>query len=287
MNSPPSTPPITPPAGATWAPPTGPSVGWHRDPSGPGERYFDGRGWTDAVRGSVRSPRGPNPTLDLRAAVGAVLVLLASLLASRWLVEVTLDQRWPLLVYTAISVLVGYGPSVVWCWWASRRFGSGRLVRDLGLAPRWSDLGWGPVVWLCVLGGQLVAGLIVVILDVPFTSNTEGIDGLTYDRTYVISLLIAAVVAAPLVEEVIFRSVVLRGLRSRWSAPVAVGAQGVMFGLVHVDPVRGSGNVGLVIVLSTVGIVLGGAVELLGRVPPAMIAHAILNSIALAVVLTR
>ncbi|MFV0309311.1 MAG: type II CAAX prenyl endopeptidase Rce1 family protein [Desertimonas sp.] len=278
----------TPPLKASWGPPSGRPAGWYPDSTGlPVERYYDGRAWSDGIRGRFAEPRGVTPTLDPRAAVGAVAVLLVSLLASRWLVEALLSQRWPILAYTAVSVIVGYGPSVVWGWWASRRFGTGHPVRDLGLRPKWSDIGWGPVVWLCVLGGQLLAGLLVVVLDVPFTSNTEGVEGLAHDRTYVISLLVAAVVAAPLVEEVIFRGVVQRGLRSRWSAPAAIGTQGIVFGLVHVDPVRGAGNVGLVIVLSTVGVVLGAAVELLGRLPPAMIAHAILNSIALAIVLIR
>lgn len=278
-----------PPSATGWRPPTGPAAGWYRDPRGlPGERYFDGRSWTDDFRGAFRTEPTPDaPTLDIRAAVGAALTLLVSLVGSRLLVEALLDQRWPIAAYTGISVTVGYGPSLVWCWWSSRRWGSGRLVRDLGMRPRWSDLGWGPLVWLCVLGAQIVMTLVIVGLDLPYTSNLEEIDGLVADRTYVVSLLVAAVVAAPFVEELIFRGVMLRGLRSRLSAPVAVVVQGVVFGLAHLDPARGSGNIGLIMVLSALGIVFGGAVQLLGRLPPAMIAHAIVNAIALIVVLNR
>ncbi|MBR7518411.1 CPBP family intramembrane metalloprotease, partial [Mycobacterium tuberculosis] len=78
------------------------------------------------------------------------------------------------------------------------------------------------MVWLGLLGAQIVGSVIVIGLGLPFTSNTEGIDGLAHDRTYVISLLVSAVLAAPLVEEMVFRGVILRGLRSRWSAPLAV-----------------------------------------------------------------
>lgn len=272
-----------------WGPPTGPAAGWYRDPAGlPGERYFDGRRWTSGVRGRFRRDEPtPAPTFDVRAALGAGLVLLVSLVASRLLIEWLLPERWPIAAYAALSVAIGYGPSLGWCWWVSRRWGTGRIAHDLGLRPRWSDLAWGPLVWLAVLTGQLIAAAAVVGLDVPFVSNTEGVEGLAHDRTYVVSLLVAAVLAAPIVEEMVFRAVILRGLRSRWSAPVAVSVQGIVFGLVHVDPVRGTGNIGLVIVLATVGLVLGGAVELLGRIPPAMIAHAIVNSIALAVALNR
>ena len=100
------------------------------------------------------------------------------------------------------------------------------------------------------------------------------------------SLLVLAVVAAPIAEEIVFRGVVLRGLLSRYGAVVAVGVQGVLFGLAHFDPIRGAGNIGLILVLGSVGCVLGGAAFLIRRIVPTMIAHAILNGIAMALALT-
>ena len=102
-----------------------------------------------------------------------------------------------------------------------------------------------------------------------------------------ISLLVTAVVAAPVVEEMVFRGLMLRGLRSRMGAVAAVGLQGVLFGLAHVDPVRGTGNVGLVLVLGAVGVAFGGTAYLLRRIGPTIIAHAIFNGVVMAVVLTR
>lgn len=277
-----------PPTVSSWGPPTGPAAGWYRDPYGrPGQRYFDGRTWTEEFHGRFRErPCEATPVLDVRAAVGAVVVLAISLVGSRLLVEAALPDGWPIVAYVAVSIVVGYGPSVAWCRWATRRWGSGRPVDDLGLRPRWSDLGWGPVVWLSAVAAQVGVAAVIWALDIPFTSNTEGLDG-SIDRTYVLTVSIAAVVAAPIVEEVVFRAVILRGLLSRWSAPVAVAGQGVVFGLVHIDPVRGAGNIGLVAVLAAVGVVLGAAAHLLGRLPPTMIAHAILNAVVLVVVLNR
>ena len=157
---------------------------------------------------------------------------------------------------------------------------------DLGLRPRWSDLGWGPLVWMAVFGGQIAAVAVIVLLDIPFASNLDGESDYFRDRTYVISVLIAAVVAAPIVEEVVFRAVILRGLRSRMRSSPAIVVQGVVFGAAHFVPSLGFGNIGLLVVLSTVGIVLGVAVEKLGRIVPAMIAHALLNAIALTIALT-
>jgi membrane protease YdiL (CAAX protease family) len=224
--------------------------------------------------------------MPLPAALGAVVVLTASLVVSKLLLDGLVSLGWPIAVYVAVLALIGYGPSVGWCWWASRRWGTGDVRHDLGVVARWSDLAWGPVVWLTAVLGQVVVGAIVVALDVPISSNTEGIDRISADRTYVVSLVVSAVVVAPFVEELVFRGLVLRGLRSAMAAPVAVLAQGVLFGVAHVDPVRGSGNVGLVLVLSGVGIVLGGAAYLFRRIGPTVVAHAIFNGVVLALVLS-
>ena len=157
---------------------------------------------------------------------------------------------WPIVVYAAISVVVGYGPSVWWCLYAAGRWGSGDRRDDLGLRFRWSDLGWGPVVWLAAVvlrgrGGDRRSRCSTS----RSSSNTEGIGELDLDRTYVIALLVTAVVAAPIVEEMVFRGLMLRGLLSRMSAWLAVGVQGLLFGAAHVDPARGAGNIGLALVL--------------------------------------
>jgi uncharacterized protein len=268
-------------------PPTGAPAGWYPDPSGePGHRYYDGYGWTDRVEGRFRTdPRPPVPTLDVRAAIGAAAVLLVSLLVSRFLLERLVEFGWPIAAYAAISAVVGYGPSLLWCLYAARRWGAGGFAEVTGFRARWSDLGWGPLVWVTAVIAEVVAVSAILALDVPLTGNTEGISDLRADRTYVVSLLVTAVIAAPIVEELVFRGVMLRGLGSRLPVAVAVVVQGAVFGLAHVDPVRGRGNVGLVLVLMTVGVVFGGAAHLLRRLGPTVIAHAILNGVVMAVVL--
>lgn len=225
-------------------------------------------------------------TLPVVAAVGAIAVLSGSLVVSKYLLEAVVDFGWPVVVYVALLATVGYGPSVWWCRFASKRWGTGDLGTDIGLTPRLTDLGWGPVIWLGALGAQLAIGAVVIALDVPLVGNTEGIDEIRADRTYVVSLVITAVIAAPIVEEMVFRGVVMRGLRSRLPLVVVIVAQGLLFGAVHVDPVRGTGNVGLVLVLSGVGIAFGVAVALLGRIGPSIVAHAIFNGAVLLIVLT-
>ncbi|MEO7370917.1 MAG: CPBP family glutamic-type intramembrane protease [Ilumatobacteraceae bacterium] len=261
-------------------------TGWFTDPwNNAGVRFWDGRAWTSYVAAPVPEAQ-PHPSLPLKAAWGAVITLLVSVTASRYLLEAISGFEWPIAVYVAILAVIGYAPALLWCWHASREWGTGRFRTDVGLTGRWADLGWGPVTWGACLVAQIAIGLVVVALKIPFTSNVKDVSDVHADRGYVVSLLVLAVVAAPIAEEIVFRGVVLRGLLSRYAPAVAVGVQGVLFGLAHFDPVRGTGNIGLIMVLGTVGCVLGGAAYLMRRIAPTMMAHAILNGIAMTLALT-
>lgn len=235
---------------------------------------------------TIEPLRAQHPRLDPAAAYGAVVVLTASLIASKFLLDALLGFEWPVVVYVVVLAVGGYGPSLLWARYVSARWGTGSMFRDAGWTPRWSDLGWGPVAWLAAVGTQLVVGAAVLAFDVPVANNTDGIGELSADRTYIVSLVITAVVAAPIVEEIVFRGIVLRGLLTRWSPIGAIALQAVLFGAAHLDPVRGSGNIGLVLVLSGVGAALGGAAYLLRRIGPTIVAHAIFNGVVLALVLS-
>lgn len=237
------------------------------------------------ARRAIPPPPAPT-TLSPNAAIGAIVVLTASLLTSKYLLDAVIRFRWPVAVYVALLAVVGYGPSLWWCRFVSRRWGTGDLGADIGLRARFADLGWGPVIWLGAIGAEIAIGAVVLAVGIPLTGNTEGMSEISADRTYVVVLVITAVVAAPVVEEMVFRGVVLRGLRSRLPVVAAVVAQGLLFGLAHVDPVRGVGNVGLVMVLSGVGVAFGIAATLLGRLGPSMVAHALFNGVVLLIVLT-
>ena len=231
--------------------------------------------------------RAPHPTLPIQVAGGAIVVLMVSLFSSKYLLDALITFEWPVVVYVALLGAIGYGPSLIWARYATNRWGSGRFFRDVGLQPELSDLGWGPVVWLAAIGTQIVVGAIVLGLGVPLENNTDGISELTDDRTYPISIIITAVIAAPFVEEIVFRGLVMRGLRSRLPVIPTIALQAVLFGVAHVDPVRGTGNIGLVLVLSGVGAAFGGGAYLLRRIGPTIVAHAIFNGAVLVLVLTN
>jgi uncharacterized protein len=272
---------------SAFPPPTSAPAGWYPDPDGgAASRYFDGREWSPPGHEAFGPRRPPHPELPVSTALGALAILVVSLVGGRLLVDQLITFGWPVLVYVAILTGVGYGPSLWWCWYVTRRWGTGSLSRDIGLRFRWSDLGWGPLIWVSAVVCQIVVAAVVITTGVPTTSNVEGIAELDADRSYVIALLLTAVIAAPLVEEMVFRGVVLRGLLGRLGVVLTIGLQAVLFGLAHVDPVRGTGNVGLVLILSGVGVALGVAAFLLRRIGPTIVAHALFNGVVLAIVLT-
>lgn len=263
------------------------SAGWYPDPRVAGAvRYWDGVRWTDHIAHRVPPPAPPHPELPLRMAVGALSTIFLSLVVSRFVLDGLSRFDWPIPAYIVVAGLVGYGPVVLFCWWASRTMGSGSFRADAGFFFRKADIGWGPATWLCCFGVQLALAVVIVTTHIPLTGNTEGVDDIDATRGYVISLLVLAVVAAPLIEEMVFRGVVLRGLLSRFGALPAIGIQGVVFGMAHFDPVRGAGNIGLIIILSGVGCVLGAAEHRFRRIGPTIIAHALINAIAMTVALS-
>ncbi len=264
-------------------PPTTAPAGWYPDPVGPGHRYFDGHAWVEQHPGFVTPD--DHPSLPLGAAIGALVVLVGSLLIGKGLVDWLVRYDWPVIVYVVVLAVVGYGPSLVWGAYVRRRWGA-KDLSSLGWRFRWSDLGWGPLTWLAAIGAQIVIGAVVLVFDIPLSSNVDSASDLDADRAYLIATLATAVIAAPVIEELVFRGLVLRGFLSRMGPALAIVLQGVLFGVAHIDPVRGWGNVGLALVLSGVGIVFGVSAYLTRRLGPTVIAHAIFNGVVLAIVLS-
>ncbi len=77
-------------------------------------------------------------------------------------------------------------------------------------------------------------------------------------------------------EELLFRGFLLRGIRQRYSDTTAVVVVGVLFGVFHLDPYR-------FLPVTLLGILFGYMVVKTGSLVPGMIAHAINNSISIAI----
>ncbi len=246
-------------------------------------RYWDGSAWTghQAMSPAQVTVMESHPTLPLVAAIGGLAVTAAALVGSRFALIAIGSLRLPVIVYVALSVIFGYGPMLAYCIWASHRWGNGRLRDSLGFRTRWVDAGWGPVAWLATYCATIPVALFVTATRIPMKSNTEGLDGLDAERGVLIAMMIAAIIAAPFVEELLFRGVVLRGFLSVMPPWSALAVQAVVFGSIHFDPSRGTGNIGLIMVLSAAGAVFGASAYLARRLGPAIIAHALMNTVAM------
>jgi uncharacterized protein len=142
------------------------------------------------------------------------------------------------------------------------------LRRDLGLRFRPNDLLWGV---LAGLGAQLAVGIAYRLTDIDaggpaqqLTAKGQGLWGL-------VGLLVLLAVAAPVVEELLFRGLLLRGLEVRLGARAALVVSSLVFAAVHLQVVQFPG-------LLVAGLVFGWLVQRSGRLGPAIVAHVAFNA---------
>lgn len=272
-------------------PPTSSWGAWYPDPWRQADwRWYDGRAWTSYVAGPPRAGRDgrdrqPTPTLPLEAAVAAVAVLIVGTVADRALGSLLVDHAVPRAVGAVLAFGV-YGALATAAFVIVKATRPGVAVLEaVGATTKAVDLAWGMLWMITARIASIVVGVLIVVGDIPFRRN------LPYDphsgrfrppASTFVALIVIAVVVAPIVEEIVFRGVILRGLRSRMPTVPAVLVQGALFGASHASLVYGAGNIGLIMVLSVMGIVFGFAAEYHGRLGPTMWAHAYVNATAIA-----
>jgi membrane protease YdiL (CAAX protease family) len=270
------------------APPSAPPPGWYEDPwHRAAFRWWDGQAWSWQVHTPPPPPRAPErrnlPTLPIAAGVWGLATVTAVIVGLQ-LVAAVAAALLPVIPAVIVVTAALYAPMAAYCVYASRRWGIGNVTTDLGAQIRPIDAALGLAVVFVALQIERLVFVLVDVLGVPVTSNTEGLSG-SDDRALYLTLAAVAIVAAPIVEELFFRGLLLSSLRSRLGAVPAIAVQAVLFGAYHAAPVYGWGNIGLVIILATVGAVFGAAVQLTGRLGPSIVGHALLNAAVFVVLL--
>ena len=91
------------------------------------------------------------------------------------------------------------------------------------------------------------------------------------DPIFVLQVFLSFVVVAPLVEELVFRGVLLRGLRARYGTAVAVFLSSLLFALVHIQP-------GAIIYAGIGGLILGLVSVWTGSTVASFALHASINA---------
>lgn len=187
-------------------------------------------------------------------------------------------------VLLAVSLPLQYGLMYLLVRRISRHHGTGRVADDLSWRIGRRDL-WPGV-------GTTVLALVVTAVVVNSTRSLFGIgeDGgdqfgsLDDTSAARVLLAVAAIIGAPLFEELLFRGVVLHAMLARGRLRAVVGSS-LLFGLTHLSPEL-SGEENLLLLLSTAvtGAVLAWAVLRTGRLGPSMVAHACFNLLVISIV---
>lgn len=159
---------------------------------------------------------------------------------------------YPLSMLLSLALLWGY---------VRLRGGKGLHIRHsvAGLNPNIILLG---VVW--VLSAQVVLEPLVTLLP-------------SYDATGVgrgFWACVTACVSAPVLEELLFRGVILESVRRGWGAVVAVVVSALLFGLIHVQPAT-------VVVGVVAGLIFGLMYLRTSSLFSTIIIHSVNNAIAL------
>jgi membrane protease YdiL (CAAX protease family) len=221
----------------------------------------------------------PGRTWGVRDAVLGVLAVPVSLGVG--LLALVLVPGLPGLAGTGVAMLALAVLTVLLARRAAQQ--SGGVRRALGLGPpRPADLG-RVVGWSLLL---LVVQVVTVSLLVQVVPGLRGASpdnvGFVRDEPWhgVLVLAVLAVVVAPLVEELLFRGVVLRGLMLRLGFWPAATTSSALFGVFHA---QGSGPEALLLAVATgvFGIGLCVLVRRTGRLAPAIGVHALRNALAL------
>jgi membrane protease YdiL (CAAX protease family) len=180
---------------------------------------------------------------------------------------------------TAIATVAQWVPIVLVLWFVSRQYLSGHFARDYALRFRVNDL-WGIPIGIA---SQLV--LVPLLywplrelfsgtfsdreVKKPGRELTERADGF-----WKCVLLLVVVVGAPLVEEMLYRGLLLRALDGVLARPLALLASAAWFALAHLQAVQFVG-------LFAFGIVLGLCLQRTGRLGMSIVAHAAFNTASL------
>jgi membrane protease YdiL (CAAX protease family) len=180
------------------------------------------------------------------------------------------------LVLALTSPWVGFG---LWPWLTTRLQGNGARI-DLGLAFRWSDLGWGLLGGIaCWVLASLVAAVTVRFFGEFSSTAADAIVATDTPPWVTVLILVVVVTLGPFMEELCFRGLAFAAVarssaaRGLAAVPIATVVSALLFTLIHFEAVR-------IGVLVTIGLVLGVLRALTGRIGASVVAHGVNNLVA-------
>lgn len=170
----------------------------------------------------------------------------------------------------------GYLPILAVLLWAVP-WAAGRPLRDVGL--RWFDrraIGAGLLGTLAMYAVTIgVAGIQFAVTHQKPEEAAISLFTSTHDAALIVSFTILATIAAPFMEEFVFRGFVFSALLRYMPVWIAATLSGIIFGIVH-------GSATAFLPLAASGIVLAYVYYRSGSLAASMLAHALFNLINVA-----
>lgn len=163
---------------------------------------------------------------------------------------------------------------------------SGGVGRALGFGlPGWRDvplvLGWSLLLFVAQAAVSVAVGLLVPALRGVPADNTSFLRDAPVAELLLLGF--AAVVVAPVVEELLFRGLLLQGLMLRTGFWPAALLSSLAFGVLHTASLDAAGAA-LALATGTMGLGLCVLARRTGRLGPGIGVHALRNAVALSVV---
>ena len=194
------------------------------------------------------------------------------------------SDDWPMWL-TVTSFFVQWVPYVVMLVVLSRRDGTGRFVDDYRFRARPIDALGIPIG---VLSQLVLIPLVYLPLEAlfPDTFDSDKIEERArelWDRAHggwLVALVLIVAVGAPIIEELVYRGLILQTLQSRVNDLLALVLSAAFFALIHFTPVEYPG-------LFAFGIVLGLCFQRTGRLGMAIVAHMSFNAVGLVIASTK
>ncbi|HLF99205.1 MAG TPA: CPBP family intramembrane glutamic endopeptidase [Acidimicrobiia bacterium] len=156
-------------------------------------------------------------------------------------------------------------------------FGLELRLRDWTAVP--AAIGWFIVIALLTLPFTLLADV-----DEPAQDILRTLDD-TRSTVRIVGMFAMAVVMAPVLEELMFRGLLLRSLLRRGKPHTAIAASGLVFGLLHLPGASGLGAAGTVVGLSALGMIFSMQAVKTGSLSRPIVTHAGFNLIGLGLTL--
>lgn len=188
------------------------------------------------------------------------------------------SDQWPISM-TVLSIFCLWIPFVVALMVVSRRWGQGRFVNDYKFRARWVDLAGLPLGVACQF--LLVPAIYWPLQQIwPDAFSSDEIEQRARDLWdkanggWIIVLIVVVALGAPLIEELVYRGLILQALQSRLNDWLALLISSAWFALIHLQPVELPG-------LFAFALVLGICFQRTGRLGMAIFAHIGFNAAGL------